>query len=73
MPSKTLSEAIEKVHRLPDEDQERIGREINDYVDQLRKLRSDINAGLRSLDEGRGRNVDIEDVITRARATHVGA
>ena len=70
MPSKTLDEAIAKAHELPEADQERIGRELSDYIDHLRALRSDLNEGLRSLDAGLGRPLDIEDVIARARATH---
>lgn len=73
MPSKTLDEAIAKAHELPEADQERIGRELNDYIDHLRALRSDISDGVRSLDAGFGRKLDIEDVIRRARATHAGA
>jgi hypothetical protein len=73
MPSKTLDEAIAKAHELPEADQERIGRELNDYIDHLRALRSDISAGVQSLDAGFGRKLDIEDVIGRARAGHAGA
>lgn len=73
MPSKTLDQAIAKAHELPEADQEQIGRELNDYIDHLRALRSDIDQGLRSLNAGHGRQVDIEDVIARARAAHVGA
>jgi hypothetical protein len=70
MPSKTLDEALAKAHELPEADQERIGRELSDYIDHLRALRSDLNEGLRSLDAGLGRQLDIEDVIARARAMH---
>ena len=73
MPSKTLDEAIAKAHELPEADQERLGRELNEYIDHLRALRSDIDQGLRSLDAGLGRQLDIEDVIARARATYAGA
>jgi hypothetical protein len=73
MPSKTLDEAITKAHELPEADQERLGRELNEYIDHLRALRSDIDQGLRSLDAGLGRQLDIEDVIARARATYAGA
>jgi type IV secretory pathway TrbF-like protein len=73
MPSKTLAQAVAKAHELPEADQEQIGRELNDYIDHLRALRSDIDQGLRSLDAGHGREVDIEDVIARARASHAGA
>jgi len=73
MPQKILDEAIAKAHELPEADQERLGREINEYIDHLRALRSDIDQGLRSLDVGLGRELDIEDVIARARATYAGA
>jgi len=73
MPSKTLDEAIAKAQQLPEADQERLGRELNDYIDHLRALRSDIAAGIRSLDAGLGRKINIEEVIGRARATHAGA
>ncbi len=72
MSSKTLDEAIAKAHELPEEDQERLGRELNDYIDHLRAVRDDISAGIRSLDAGLGRTLDIEDVIRRARAMHAG-
>jgi hypothetical protein len=73
MPSKTLDEAIAKAQQLPEADQERLGRELNEYIDYLRALRNDITAGIRSLDAGLGRKISIEDVIARARATHAGA
>jgi hypothetical protein len=73
MPSRTFDEAIEKARQLPPEDQERIGRELSDYIDHLRALRGDIRSGLRSLDAGQGRSIDIEDLIARARATRAGA
>jgi hypothetical protein len=73
MSSKALDQAIAKAHQLPEADQEQIGRELNDYIDHLRALRGDIDQGLRSLDAGRGRQIDIEDVIARARAAHAGA
>ena len=72
MLSKTLDEAIAKAHELPEADQERLGRNLIDYIDHLRALRSDIAAGIRSLDAGLGRKLTIEQVITRARAMHAG-
>ena len=73
MPSKTLDQAIAKAHKLPEADQERIGRELNDYIDHLGALRADLDEGLRSLDAGLGRELDIEDIIARAHASHAGA
>ncbi len=69
MTSTALQEAIAKARQLPEADQERIGRNLNDYIDHLRALRADIGAGLRSLDAGLGRERDVENVIARARAT----
>jgi hypothetical protein len=68
--SETLTHAIAKAQQLPDADQERIGRELSAYVDDLRNLRADLSEGLRSLDAGLGKELDIENVIARARAQH---
>jgi hypothetical protein len=72
MSSNIFDHAIAKAHQLPEADQERIGRELSDYIDQLRALRTDIEQGLRSLDAGEGRELDVEDVIARARAASGG-
>ncbi|MGO9768600.1 MAG: hypothetical protein ACLPSW_03415 [Roseiarcus sp.] len=60
MSSTALDEAIAKARELPEADQERLGRALIDYIDHLRALRSDIGAGLRSLDAGRGRALTME-------------
>lgn len=73
MPSNALDKAIARAHELPDADQERIGRELNSYIDQLEALRADLGEGVRSLDAGKGRSHDIEDVISRAHALHARA
>jgi hypothetical protein len=70
--AKTLDHAVAKARQLPEADQERIGRELSDYIDQLRALRADIDQGLRSLEAGEGRELDIEDVIARARSSNGG-
>ena len=70
--AKTLDHAVAKARQLPEADQERIGRELSDYIDQLRALRADVDQGLRSLEAGEGREFDIEDVIARARASNGG-
>lgn len=73
MTSKVLAQAIEKAHELPDADQDRIGRELDDYVEGLRRLRGDLDQGIKSLDAGLGKELDIEDVIARANALHARA
>jgi len=70
---KTLERAMAKVERLPADVQERIGRELLAHVEKLRNLRADIAKGIRSLDRGAGRELDIEDVIKRARRRNAKA
>ena len=52
---------------VSESDQELIGRELLAHVEKLRSLRPDIAPGVRSLGAGRGRVLDIEEVISRAR------
>jgi hypothetical protein len=68
--TKALKEALAEVERLPAADQENIGRQVLHHVEKLRLLRDDIDAGVRSLDAGNGREVDMRDVVSRARARH---
>jgi hypothetical protein len=62
---KVLEQAIAEVSALPDADQEQIGRQILSHVEKLRSLRDEIDKGVRSLDAGKGRTLDIEDFIRR--------
>ena len=68
--TKVLREAIAKVEALPEAEQDRIARELIDYVEKLSALRADVAIGIRELDAGQGRPLDIEDVIRQARAEH---
>jgi hypothetical protein len=70
---KTLERAIAEVERLPGDMQEKIGRELLAHVEKLRSLRADLAKGIRSLDKGAGRKLDIEDVIRRARRRNAKA
>lgn len=65
-----LKEALAEVAALPESDQETIGRELLAHVDKLRSLRSDIERGIRSLDAGLGKEISIEEIITRARGRY---
>jgi hypothetical protein len=60
---KTLKKAIAEVETLPAADQEEIARRLIAHVEKLRALRSDIDAGLHSLDAGRGKPLDIEQFL----------
>ncbi len=70
--SKALNKAISEVETLPEADQEAIGRELLEHVEKLRSLRSELEVGAMSLDGGLGKELDVEDVISRARERHGG-
>ena len=65
-----LKKAVAEVERLPEADQEHIGRQVMNHVQKLRALRADMDPGIRSLDAGKGQELDIEDVIAVARHKH---
>ena len=65
-----LKEALDQVATLPEADQEQIGRELLQHVLKIRALRADLQAGVDSLDRGRGKELDMDGVIRRARARH---
>lgn len=69
---KTLEQAIAAITHLPDADQEEIGRKLLTHVEKLRKLRADIDEGLRSLDEGKGEPLNVEAIIRRMNRAHGG-
>jgi len=64
---KTLELAITKVAKLPEAAQEQLGRELLERIETLEQLRAEIESGIRELDAGLGEELDIEEVIRRAR------
>jgi hypothetical protein len=61
---KTLEQAIAEVAALPDADQEQIGRKLLSHVvEKLRRLREELDKGVRSLDAGKGMEFSIEEFI----------
>ena len=68
--TKSLKEAVAVVERLPERDQENIGRQVLNHVEKLRALRKDIETGIHSLDAGQGSEVDFDDVIAAAHKRH---
>jgi hypothetical protein len=68
--TKVLKEAIEEISNLTAADQEKIGRDLLAHVEKLRRLRAEIDKGIRSLDAGEGRELDIEDFIRNVNARH---
>jgi hypothetical protein len=70
---KTLEQAIAQISRLPDADQEQIGRKLLSHVEKLNALRREIDEGIDSLDAGNDRALDIEDFLRAKNSRHGGA
>jgi hypothetical protein len=70
---KALELAIAEVARLPDADQEQIGRSLLSHVEKLRHLRAEIDKGIKSLDAGEGKPLDIEEFIRQSNERHGGS
>ncbi len=62
---RALEQAIAEIAALPDSDQEEIGRQLLSHVEKLRQLREALDEGIRSLDAGKGRALDIDELIRR--------
>ena len=60
-----LERAIAEIAALPDADQEEIGRQLLSHVEKLRQLREAFDKGIRSLDAGERRALDIDEFIGR--------
>ena len=60
-----LERAIAEIAALPDADQEEIGRQLLSHVEKLRHLREALDEGIRSLDAGERRALDIDEFIGR--------
>lgn len=70
---KTLEQAIAQISRLPDADQEQIGRKLLTHVEKLNALRAEIDKGMQSLDAGEGRALDMEAFLREKNSRHGGA
>ena len=64
---KNLQEAMARVETLPEAAQERIGEELLEYVDNVERLRTELQEGIDSLERGEGRPFEIDDVIRHGR------
>ena len=60
---RTLEQAIAQISRLPDADQEQIGRKLLSHVEKLTALRDEIDKGVQSLDAGTGSALNMEDFL----------
>lgn len=69
---KALEQAVAEAANLPVDDQERIGRKLLSHIEKLRQLRAEIDKGIRSLDAGEGKELDIEEFLRQAHERHGG-
>jgi len=60
---KVLEQAIAELARLPEADQEQIGRSLLSLVDKIRRVRAELDKGIRSLDAGEGNALALEEFI----------
>ncbi|MEA2879504.1 MAG: hypothetical protein QOF14_4700 [Hyphomicrobiales bacterium] len=67
---KTLEIALTKAADLPEAAQERLGRDLLERIDQLARLRADVQLGLAELDAGLGEELDIENLIRELHSEH---
>ena len=61
---------MEKVATLPEAAQERIGREVLEHIEDLAELRAELEVGIKQLDAGLGEELNMDEVIARARSEH---
>ena len=70
---KTLEVAIAEIASLPAADQEQIGQRLLSHVEKLRQLRLEIDKGIRSLDAGEGKPLDIEAFLRAQNERYGGS
>jgi len=69
---KTLELAISRAAELPEAAQEALGRQMLRQIRALAELRAEIDVGIRELDAGLGRELDIEELLNQLHAEHAG-
>ena len=70
---RALEQAIAQISRLPDADQEKIGRRLLSHIEKLNSVRGEISKGINSLDTGKGRALNIEEFLRDKNSRNGGA
>lgn len=65
-----LQEAIAKLSSLPRATQDTIAEELLSRLDGIEHLRSELRKGVNSIDRGDFEELDIDELIRRARARY---
>jgi hypothetical protein len=70
---KALEQAIAEIATLPDAEQEKIGRRLLSHMQKLRRLREEIDKGIRSLEAGAGERLEIAQFLDQQHGRDGGA
>lgn len=70
--TKTLELAMDKAASLPEAAQERIGRDVLDYVERVAQLRAELQIGIDQLEAGLGKELNIEEFLKQRRKKYEG-
>ena len=65
-----LETAMAEASTLPEATQQKIGRELLAYIERLRWLRAEIDKGIRSLEAGEGRELNIDAFLADLHRRH---
>jgi hypothetical protein len=68
--TKTLKQAIEQLATLPAQAQEKIGDQLLLHIEKTQRLTARIEAAIKLLDRGDKRELDMNDIIKRARVRY---
>jgi hypothetical protein len=68
--TKLIEEAIAQLATLPAAAQRKIGEELIAHVKKVHDLRAELQQGVSSLERGEGKELDMGDVIKRARVKY---
>lgn len=71
--TRVVEKAIREMASLPENDQERISRGVLSHIEKLRRLRSELEKGVKSLDAGEGRELDMEEFLRSMRKKYGAA
>jgi hypothetical protein len=67
MKTALLELAMTKAAELPKAAQDQIARVVLERIGRIERLRSELEVGIRQLDDNRGAPLDIKDVLKSAR------
>jgi hypothetical protein len=65
--TRTLELALAKAAELPEAAQDVLGLELLERIEEISRLRAELQIGIDELDAGLGGPLDIEDVVRRGR------